>query len=151
MEMKVQLHKGDDFHKFDERNITWREIDWLEHVSFHVYNVDENNRIVDVIFKFAANKQVLLYQHKVPYVTLVLQGELRLYRANGDLIEIRPIGSYVSGDANGEPHRECGGDQEAIVFFSNRNVEDAMYEFLDDDLNATVTLGITDFKAQLDA
>lgn len=41
MEMKVQLHKGDDFHKFDERNITWREIDWLEHVSFHVYNVDE--------------------------------------------------------------------------------------------------------------
>lgn len=80
-----------------------------------------------------------------------MQGELRLYRANGDLIEIRPIGSYVSGTANGEPHRECGGDQEAIVFFSNRNVEDAMYEFLDDNLNATVTLGIADFKAQLDA
>ncbi len=138
-------------HKFDDHNITWRTIDWLEHVAFHVYNVDEENRIVDVIFKFAANKQAMLHQHKSPYITLIMQGELRFYRANGDLKEIRPIGSYVSGVANGEPHREGGGDEEAIVFFSNRNVEDALYEFLDDELRPVVTLGIADFKAQLDA
>src|SRR5271166_6271403 len=121
-------------HKFDDHNITWRTIDWLEHVAFHVYNVDEQNRIVDVIFKFAANKHQGDVRRFVLMKHCLMQGELRFYRANGDLKEIRPIGSYVSGVANGEPHREGGGDEEAIVFFSNRNVEDALYKFRDGEL-----------------
>jgi hypothetical protein len=52
--------------------------------------------------------------------------------------------------ANAEPHTEGAGDQEAIVFFSNRNVEGDMYEFLDDDLKQVQMLGIADFKVQLD-
>ena len=135
---------------FDDSNITWRTLDWLEHVSYYVYAVDEENRIVDVMFKFAPNQRVMLHQHKVPYITLVLQGELRFYRPNGDLKEIRPCGSYVLGAANAEPHTEGAGDQEAIVFFSNRNVTGDMYEFLDDDLKQFQMLGIADFKVQLD-
>jgi quercetin dioxygenase-like cupin family protein len=138
-------------HEFDDRNITWRKVDWLDHVEFYVYKADEENRIVDVLFKFAANTKAMLHRHKTPYVTFVVQGELRFYRPNGELKEIRPIGSYVSGVANGEPHLEGGGDEDAIVFFSNRNVENAMYEFLDDTLQPTVTLGFEDFKAQLEA
>ncbi len=138
-------------HEFDERNITWRTIPWLEHVSYYVYNVDEKNRIVDVVFKFAANQRAMLHQHKAPYITFVVQGELRLYRENGELKEIRPAGSYVIGAANGEPHTEGGGDRDAIVFFSNRNVEDALYEFLDDDGKPVQVLGIADFKAEFDA
>ena len=138
-------------HKFDDSNLTWRTLDWLEHVSFHICNIDEENRIVDVIFKFAANTQAMLHQHKTPYITLVMQGELRFYRPNGDFKEVRPIGSYVCGVANGEPHREGGGDQDAIVFFSNRNVEDAMYEFLDDELRPVVTVGFSDFKTLFEA
>lgn len=138
-------------HEFDDRNITWRKVDWLDHVEFYVYKADEENRIVDVLFKFAANSKAMLHRHKTPYVTFVVQGELRFYRPNGELKEIRPVGSYVSGVANGEPHLEGGGDEDAIVFFSNRNVENAMYEFLDGNLQPTVTLGFEDFKAQLEA
>jgi hypothetical protein len=140
-----------NIHEFDDRNIVWRTVDWLDHVAYHIYDLDEKNNIVDVIFKFAANKQAMLHRHKVPYRTLVVQGELRIYHANGELKEIRPTGSYVSTLPGGEPHRECGGDREAIVFFSNRNVEDAVYEFLDNDLNPVVTLGLADFKALFEA
>ena len=138
-------------YKFDESNIVWRRLDWLDHVEFYVYKVDEENRIVDVIFKFAANQKVALHRHKAPYITFVAQGELRFYRPDGELKEIRPTGSYVSGIANGEPHLEGGGDEDAIVFFSNRNVEDALYEFLDENMQPTVTLRFDDFKAQLEA
>ena len=79
---------------FDDSNIAWRTLDWLDHVSYYVYSVDEENRIVDVMFKFAPNQQVMLHRHKVPYITLVLQGELRFHRANGDHYETRPTGSY---------------------------------------------------------
>jgi quercetin dioxygenase-like cupin family protein len=138
-------------HQFDDSNITWRRLDWLDDVEFYVYKADEENRIVDVLFKFAANSKVALHRHKAPYVTFVVQGELRFYRPNGDLKEIRPTGSYVSGVANGESHLEGGGDEDVIVFFSNRNVEDALYEFLDENMQPTVTLGFDDFKAQLEA
>lgn len=134
---------------FDDGNITWRTLDWLPNIAFFVYKVDEENRIVDVAFKFAANQKVMLHRHKCPYVTLVMQGELRFYRENGEMKEVRPTGSYVSGNANGEPHMEGGGDEDAIVFFSNRNIEDALYEFLDESGNPVQVLGIADFKAQL--
>lgn len=137
--------------EFDDRNITWGKVDWLDHVEFYVYKADEENRIVDVLFKFAANTKAMLHQHKSPYITFVVQGELRFYRPNGELKEIRPTGSYVSGTANGEPHLEGGGDEDAIVFFSNRNVEDALYVFLDDNMQPTVTLGFDDFKTLLKA
>jgi quercetin dioxygenase-like cupin family protein len=137
-------------YKFDEGNIVWRKLDGLDHVEFYVYKVDDENRIIDVIFKFAANQKVALHRHKAPYITFVVQGELRFYRPDGELKEIRPTGSYVSGAANGEPHFEGGGDEDAIVFFSNRNVEEALYEFLDENLQPTVTLRFDDFKAQLE-
>ncbi|HUA76661.1 MAG TPA: hypothetical protein VMA86_03250, partial [Acetobacteraceae bacterium] len=96
---------------FDDRNITWYRLDWLDHVEFYVYKADEENRIVDVLFKFAANTRAMLHRHKAPYITFVVQGELRFYRPNGVLKEIRPTGSYVSGVANAEPHLEGGGDE----------------------------------------
>ena len=137
-------------HKVDDANITWYKIDWLPDLEFYVYKVDEENRIIDILFKFAANSKVQLHRHKSPYITFVIHGELRFYRPNGELKEIRPTGSYVSGVANGEPHLEGGGDEDAIVFFSNREVEGALYEFLDENLQPTVTLGFDDFKTQLE-
>ena len=135
---------------FDDSNITWRTLDWLDNIAYYVYRVDRDARIVDVIFKFAANKRVMLHQHKSSYFTLVLQGELRFYRPDGSLREIRPVGSWVEGSPDGEAHTEGGGDEDAIVFFSNRNVKDALYEFLDDQGKIVQVLGIDDFKVQLD-
>lgn len=136
---------------FDIRNVRWYTLDNLPHVAYHICAVDEEKRIVDILFKFDANAKIVLHRHKSDYITLVLQGELRLYRPNGQLTEIRPVGSYVAGKANGEPHTEGGGDQDVIAFFSNRNVGEAIYELLDDNLTPVATLGMAEFKALLEA
>ena len=121
---------------FDTQNIHWNTLEGLAHVAYHICAVDEEKRIVDILFKFDANSQI---------------GELRIYRANGELKEVRPVGSYVSTLAGGEPHREGGGDQDVIAFFSNRNVDGPIYEILDDDLNIIAVFGIPEFKALWEA
>ncbi len=136
---------------FDVRNVRWNTIDGLDHVAYHICAVDETKRIVDILFKFDANSKIALHRHKADYITLVLQGELRIYRADGTLKEIRPVGSYVIGRADGEPHTEGGGDQDVIAFFSNRNVESLVYEILDDGLNTVATFGMAEFKALFEA
>ena len=133
-------------HGFDERDIQWNAIEGFEHILYQVCNVDEKNKIVDVLFKFAANRQIVLHRHKAAYITLVLQGELRIYTPDGEIKEIRPAGSYVSKPPSDEPHREGGGDQDVIVFFSNRGVEGTVYEILDDALNPIATFGMQEFK-----
>lgn len=82
---------------------------------------------------------------------MVLRGELRLYTPSGDLKEVRPVGSYVTGKAGGEPHTEGGGDVDAIVFFSNRGAGGTIYEILDEQLNTVETLGLQDFKDLMEA
>lgn len=136
---------------FDTRNILWNTIEGFDHVAYHVCAVDEVKRIVDILFKFDANSKIALHRHKADYITLVLQGELRIYRANGELKEIRPVGSYVAGTADGEPHAEGGGDQDVIAFFSNRNVENLVYEILDESQNIIATFGMAEFKALMEA
>jgi hypothetical protein len=76
---------------------------------------------------------------------LVIQGEHRLYEADGKLKEIRPAGRYTVSSPSDEPHREGGGDEEAIVFFSIRGSDGVFYEILDDDQNVIATLGMQDF------
>jgi 2,4'-dihydroxyacetophenone dioxygenase len=136
--------------EFDERNVRRNRIEGFDHIEYHICEVDEANKTVDLLFKFAANQKIALHRHHAAYRTLVLQGELRIYRANGELKEVRPVGSYVFTPAGGEPHTEGGGEQDVIVFFSNRNVEGVIYEILDDNLNTITTFGIPEFKALLE-
>jgi len=136
---------------FDSRNIRWNTIEGLDHAAYHICAVDEEKRIVDILFKFDAHAKIALHRHKADYITFVVQGELRIYCADGELKEIRPVGSYVEGRADGEPHTEGGGDQDVIALFSNRNIDKLVYEILDDSLNTIATFGIAEFKALLDA
>jgi hypothetical protein len=136
---------------FDDRNITWRKLEGFDQISYYIYEIDEKNGNVDVLTKFAANQPIMLHQHKASYRTFVVQGELRIFRPDGELKEVRPVGSYVISEANGEPHSEGAGDEDAIVLFSNRNVKEGIYEFLDDDGNIAAVLGMTELKALFDA
>ncbi len=131
---------------FDESNIRWYQLEGIDHISYHICSVDVAGKIVDVLFKFAANEKIILHRHHADYRTFVIQGELRLYSADGQLTEIRPVGSYVQAKAGGAPHSEGGGDQEAIVLFSNRGTDGMIYELLDGELNTLATLGLHDFK-----
>lgn len=137
--------------KFDDHCIAWRTLDWLPDISFFVYDVDEQAGIVDVIFKFAANRQVMLHVHHAPYITFVVQGELRFQNPDGSLREVRGCGSYVKGEVTGLAHTEGGaGDDDAIVFFSNRNIKNELYEFIDANGEQLKMLTIADFRVHLD-
>jgi len=136
--------------EFDDRLISWHPLEGFENIAYHVYDVDEKNGIVDVLFKFAAHGTIGLHRHKAPYRTLVLQGELRIYRANGELKEVRPTGSYITSSSDSEPHTEGAGNVDAIVFFSNRNVGDVIYEILDEDLKVIASFGPREFQALRD-
>jgi hypothetical protein len=87
----------------------------------------------------------VLHRHKVHNNTFVVQGEHRLYEPDGKLKEIRAVGSYTRSPASDDPHREGGGDQDVVVFFSIRGSDGVLYEVLDDDQNQIATLGFQDF------
>jgi hypothetical protein len=130
---------------FDNAGIQWQALGNFEHLLYSILNVDRRNKIIDVIFKFAARRQIVLHRHKALNHMLVIQGEHRLYEADGKLKEIRPVGRYTVSPPSDEPHREGGGDEEAIVFFSIRGSDGVFYEILDDDQNVIATLGMQDF------
>jgi hypothetical protein len=138
-------------YNFDARNIRWYTLEGFDHLWYHICDVDERNGIVDILFKFSAKEKVALHRHRAAYRSLVLQGELRIYDASGNIKEVRPVGSYVSTPADGEPHTEGGGDVDVIAFFSNRNVTNLVYEILDENFNVVATLGMAEFRGLFDA
>lgn len=138
-------------YSFKDKNIKWNQLEGVDHASYHVCSVDAVNKIVDVLFKFDANQRIILHRHHADYRTLVIQGELRLYTADGRHVETRPVGSYVETKAGGVPHSEGGGDVDAIVFFSNRGQDGIIYELLDNDMNTIARLGLEDFQDLLAA
>jgi quercetin dioxygenase-like cupin family protein len=129
---------------FDDRNIRWYELGEFKHFVFAMLDVDEKKKLVDLILKFAPNRQIFLHRHLALTNTLVVQGEHRLYEPTGALKEVRPVGSYTSSPP-GEPHREGGGAEGAVVFYSIRGEQDTLFEVLDDDLNVVGTLVLQNF------
>lgn len=130
---------------FDPCNINWQTPEGIEHLQYFILDIDQTGKIIDVLFKFAAKQPILLHRHKALNQTFVLQGEHWLYHADGQIKEIRPVGSYTVSPPNDEPHRESGGDREAVVFFSIRGSNGVLYQILDDDLNILAELGMQDF------
>lgn len=131
--------------QFDESLIQWQTLAGFQHLHYSILDIDEQHHIVDVLFKFAANQQIVLHRHKVLNKTFVIQGEHRLYHADGSIKEIRPAGQYKSSPANDAPHREGGGDVDVIVLFSIRGDDGVLYEILDDQQNVIGELRWQDF------
>jgi quercetin dioxygenase-like cupin family protein len=129
---------------FDDRNIRWYDFGDFKHFVFAMLDVDEKKKLVDLILKFEPNQQIFLHRHLALTNTLVVQGEHRIYEPTGALKEIRPVGSYTSSPP-GEPHREGGGAEGAVVFYSIRGEQDTLFEVLDDDLNVVGTLVLQNF------
>ncbi|WP_424360177.1 regulator [Methylocystis parvus] len=129
---------------FDDRNIRWKSLDGIEHLSLSVLDADGKNGIIHVLFKFTANQRIILHRHLTLNKTMTIQGEHRLYHPDGRLKEIRPVGSFNVAPPSNDPHREGGGDQDAIVLFAIHG-EGALYEALDDGLNVLRTLTAQDF------
>ena len=135
---------------FDDRNIRWGKLGDLEHFVFAVLDVDRPRKVVDFIIKFDPNRQIILHRHLALTNTLVVQGEHRLYEPNGSLKEVRAVGSYTSS-LPGDPHREGGGEQHAVVLYSVRGKDGVLFELLSDDLNVVGTLSMEDFAQAFEA
>ncbi|MBM4207796.1 MAG: regulator [Gammaproteobacteria bacterium] len=131
-------------HAFDDNRIRWQKLGDFEHLLYFILDINEELKIIDVLFKFSANQQIVLHRHKVHNNTFVVQGEHRLYEADGRLKEVRPVGSYTVSPPSDEPHREGGGDQDVIVLFSIRGSDGVLYEILNDDLSIAATLSMQD-------
>ena len=129
---------------FDDHNISWQKLGDLPHLQFSILDIDEKNKIADVLFKFSANEQIVLHRHLAHNNTFVIQGEHRLYHPNGVIKEIRPVGSLTSSPPSNEPHREGGGDQDVVIAFSIRGSDGVLYELLDDDMNVVATISMQD-------
>ncbi|MEQ1531051.1 MAG: regulator [Methylococcales bacterium] len=131
---------------FDDRHIVWQSLAGFQHLLYRILHIDEERNIIDVLFKFAAHQQIVLHRHKALNHLFVIQGEHRLYHADGVLKELRKVGSYTVSPPSDEPHREGGGDVDVIILFSIRGgVDGLLYEILDDNLNTVATLTIQDF------
>lgn len=119
---------------FDDQVIRWQPFGDFPHFVFAILQVDMEQRIADVLFKFAAGQQIVLHRHKALNHTFVVRGEHHIYEMDGSRREIRPTGSYTISPASEMPHREGGGAEDAIVLFSMRpGPDEVLYEVLDDD------------------
>ncbi len=131
---------------FNPDCITWLRFGEVEPpIHYRILQIDEAQRIADVIFKFPARDSIILHRHKAPNHTFVVQGEHHLYEPDGSLREVRPTGSYTVSPASESPHREGGGQEDVVVLFSMRPGEDnLLYELLDNDQNpvGVVTFGM---------
>lgn len=136
---------------FDEANVNWNTLEGIDHLWYHVLNVDRDLKVVDLLLKFAANERVVLHKHHADYSTFIIQGELRLYDSEGELTEIRPTASYVQKSAGGAPHTEGGGDQDCIAWFSNKGTDGVIYEILGPNGETLGTLGLAEFEALMEA
>ena len=147
---------------FDDRQINWYKLGdfgahfkpFEAHFVFTVLDVDVSQKLVDFMLKFPPNQRIFLHRHLALTNTLVVQGEHRLYEPNGALKEVRHVGSYTSSPP-GEPHREGAGDEGGVVFYSVRDKDGTLFEFLDDNLRGVGTLSVQNFvnvfKAQKNA
>jgi quercetin dioxygenase-like cupin family protein len=130
-------------HTFDDSNIDWQRLGDFEHLHFSILDVDPEKKLVDVLFKFDANSQIVMHRHLAHNNTFVVQGEHRLYEPNGKLKEVRHVGSMTSSPPSKDPHREGGGDQDVIIAFNIRG-DGVLYELLDDDMNIIGTITMQD-------
>ena len=109
----------------------------------------KNNRRT---FKFSANEQIVLHRHVAAFNTFVVRGEHRIYNPDGELTEVRPVGTYKARLPNIEPHREGGGDEDVIILFSLRPYDNGpIYEVLDEDHEILSTMTFDDLKAMYES
>jgi len=132
---------------FDETKVNWGQLPGIDHTWLSILAVDDEAKIIDVLFKFAAGEQIVLHRHVAAFHTYVVRGEHRIYSPQGELSDVRPTGTYKVSPASDTPHKEGGGEEDVIVLFSLRPYSSgAIYEVLDDDQQVVSVMTFDDMK-----
>jgi hypothetical protein len=136
---------------FDDSQVSWGPFPYIEHAQFSLSDFDEERRVIDVLFKFPANKKIAAHTHIQQTNMLIVQGELRIYETDGSIKEIRHAGQYFRGKKD-DTHSEGGGPEGAVVFYSVRVDErDDLFDILDDKEQVVATIKIGDVRAMWEA
>jgi hypothetical protein len=81
---------------FDDRHICCYTLGDFKHFVFAMLDVDVPGKIVDFVLKFPANEKIFLHRQLALTNTLVVPGDHILYEPNGQVTEVRRVGSYTS-------------------------------------------------------
>ena len=137
-----------DLNSFDESKIEQGPLPGpdgspADHIGMSILNIDDEAKIVDVLFKFAAYEKILLHKHTAAFNTFVVKGEHRIYTPEGELTEVRPAGTYKAGLASEEPHTE-----DVVILFSLRpyDPEIPIYEILDENHDVAAIMNFNALK-----
>ncbi|GIR88307.1 MAG: regulator [Pseudomonadota bacterium] len=129
-----------DVNNFDENKIDWKPLPGpdgnpADHIGCSILNVDDEAKIVDVLFRFSANEKIVNHRHTAVFNTFVVKGEHHIYDLQGNLKEVRKPGTFKVGKPDIEPHTEGGGDEDVFILFSLRpyTADGPIYEILDED------------------
>jgi quercetin dioxygenase-like cupin family protein len=131
--------------RFDPSGVDWRDF-ITPGCYYKLLHVDRAARQADMLVRFDPGCECLYHRHAATTTTLVLQGELRVREQTpaGEVLRVKPAGSYSVG-GEGEVHIEGSGGDTAIIFFSMRSAGEVIYELLNPDLSLRRSITVDDF------
>jgi 2,4'-dihydroxyacetophenone dioxygenase len=151
-EIMVAIAKADAINFiFDDSQISWGPFPYVENAEFSLYDFDEERRVIDLLFKFEANKKITVHTHIQQTNMLIIQGELRIYETDGSIKEVRRAGQYFRGRKD-DTHSEGGGPEGAVVFYSIRGDDrEELLDVIDEKGQVIATIKIDDVRAMWEA
>jgi 2,4'-dihydroxyacetophenone dioxygenase len=136
---------------FDDSQIIWGDFPYVKDATFFLYDFDEEHRVIDLLFKFEANKKITVHTHIQTTNMFIVQGELRIYETDGTIKEVRHAGQYFRGRKD-DTHSEGGGPEGAVVFYSVRCDErDELFNVIGEEEQVIATINIDDVHTMWDA
>ncbi len=138
--------------KLDTEAYEWLEItgdpdsSYLIHHDIAILGWDRDAGTIDLLIRFdAEGGHCTAHRHVSTTSVLVLEGEQHLDELLPDgstVHKVRTTGVHhlTPGDAN--PHRERGGPEGGVLFFSHHSPDGRLYEIVDDDRNVVSTVTI---------
>lgn len=138
--------------KLDTDAYEWLEItgdpgsSYLIHHDISILGWDRDAGTIDLLIRFdAKGGHCTAHRHVSSTSVLVLEGEQHLDELLPDgstVHKVRTTGAHhlTPGDAN--PHRERGGPEGGVLFFSHHSPDGRLYEIVDDDRNVVSTVTI---------
>lgn len=110
-----------------------------------ILRADESGR-VELLYRWEPNAHCHFHRHRAHTTSIVLKGELHVADYNDDKAttsRVRPAGHRAHSEGN-EVHREWGGPEGALVYFSLLSKDGALADQLDEDGQIIRTITVAD-------
>lgn len=133
--------------EFDVEAIDWQPFGSYTGFDYYLLNVDSENRVIDMLFRFEPNQRCFYHTHHMPSSTLVLHGEQHIWEKDADGNEhhkVRHAGEFAASQG-AETHIEGGGPDGGVIYMNVRVDDDIVYSILNDDLTTRVDVTLADF------